>query len=162
MDRATVTLDDELAKPAQAPELLQWMRLVGAGVAQARFSGFDASNRFLVTTADASTPQPAASTIGLGTADIGAQVVIAWEGGDADRPVIIGRLRQRIEETGASAAVRVDGDRLVLQADREIELRCGESSIVLTRAGKVLIRGSYVLSRSRGANRIKGAYVDIN
>jgi hypothetical protein len=41
-------------------------------------------------------------------------------------------------------------------------LRCGESSIVLTRAGKVLIKGNYVLSRSRGANRIKGAYVDIN
>lgn len=161
MEPAIATLDDELAKPEQAPELLQWMRLVGAGVAQARFSGFDAGHRFLVTTADSHT-QAAASTIGLGTADIGAQVVVAWEGGDANRPIIIGRLRQRSEETTAATAVRVDGDRLVLQADREIELRCGQSSIVLTRAGKVLIRGSYVLSRSRGANRIKGAYVDIN
>ena len=41
-------------------------------------------------------------------------------------------------------------------------MRCGEASITLTRAGKVLIRGAYVLSRSSGANRIKGAAVEIN
>jgi hypothetical protein len=56
----------------------------------------------------------------------------------------------------------MDGERIVLHADRDIELRCGNASIVLTRAGKVLIKGNYVLTRSSGANKIKGAYVDIN
>ena len=47
-------------------------------------------------------------------------------------------------------------------AESEIVLRCGEASITLTRAGKVLIRGTYLLSRSSGVNRIKGGSVQIN
>jgi hypothetical protein len=50
----------------------------------------------------------------------------------------------------------------VVNAEREIELRCGEASITLTRAGKVLIKGEYVLTRAKGLNRIKGAAVSIN
>lgn len=57
---------------------------------------------------------------------------------------------------------RVDDERLVLSAEKEIVLRCGRSSITLTRAGKVLIRGRYLLSRSAGVNRIKGGSVQIN
>ena len=41
-------------------------------------------------------------------------------------------------------------------------LRCGKASITLTKAGKVLIEGSYVLSRSTGVNRIKGGSVQLN
>ena len=47
-------------------------------------------------------------------------------------------------------------------ADEEIVLSCGESSITLTRAGKILIRGKYVLSRSSGVNRIKGGSIQLN
>jgi hypothetical protein len=50
----------------------------------------------------------------------------------------------------------------VLSAEREIVLRCGAASITLTRAGKILINGSYILSRSTGYNKIKGAAVGIN
>jgi hypothetical protein len=57
---------------------------------------------------------------------------------------------------------RVDGHRVVLDAEQEIVLRCGKASITLTRAGKVLIRGAYLLSRSSGVNRIKGGSVQIN
>jgi hypothetical protein len=55
-----------------------------------------------------------------------------------------------------------DGERLVLTADKEIVLRCGEASITLTKAGKILIKGAYVLSRSSGTNRIQGGSVEIN
>lgn len=51
---------------------------------------------------------------------------------------------------------------LRFEAEEEIELRCGGASIVLTRAGKVLLRGAYLLSRSSGVNRIKGGSVQIN
>jgi hypothetical protein len=57
---------------------------------------------------------------------------------------------------------RLDGERIVLTAGQEIELRCGKASLILTRAGKVLIRGAYLLSRSSGVNRIKGGSVQIN
>ena len=56
----------------------------------------------------------------------------------------------------------VDGDRHVIEADREVVLRCGDASITLTRAGKVIIKGSYILSRSTGYHKIKGAAIDLN
>lgn len=140
-----------------------WMRLAGAGVTIAHFAGFDDEERFLVATVVGEPPRPAASIISLREQHIDCEVILAFDSGDARRPVILGILQRRRElQMPLAASVRVDGDKLLLQAEREIELRCGEATLVLTRAGKVLIRGTYVLSRSRGANRIKGAYVDIN
>ena len=51
---------------------------------------------------------------------------------------------------------------LVVSAEKELVFRCGQASITLTRAGKVLLRGTYPSSRSSGANRIKGGSVQIN
>ena len=59
-------------------------------------------------------------------------------------------------------SIKADNDRFVVSAEREIVLQCGDASITLTRAGKVLIRGNYVLSQATGYNRIKGAAIDIN
>lgn len=53
-------------------------------------------------------------------------------------------------------------ERLVLTAEREIVLQVGKASITLTQAGKIILRGTYVLSRSSGVNRIKGGSVEIN
>jgi hypothetical protein len=58
--------------------------------------------------------------------------------------------------------VDADGERMTVTAKEELVLRCGEASITLTKAGKVLIRGTYVSSRSSGVNRIKGGAVHIN
>ena len=44
-------------------------------------------------------------------------------------------------------------ERLTLTAAREIVLQCGRASIVLTRAGKVLVRGAYLSLRASGAHR---------
>ena len=51
---------------------------------------------------------------------------------------------------------------LVLSAEQEIVLHCGDASVTLTKAGKIILRGAYLLSRSSGVNRIKGASVQIN
>lgn len=66
------------------------------------------------------------------------------------------------ELSGAAQTVRVDGKRLVIEGQEEIVLSCGESSITLTKAGKILIRGKYLLSRSSGVNRILGGSVQVN
>ena len=58
--------------------------------------------------------------------------------------------------------VTVDGKRVSFNAEEEIVLRCGKASITLTKAGKVIIRGAYLLNRSSGVNRIKGGSVQIN
>ena len=112
-------------------------------------------------------PAPAQSTVALTAADTGREVVLAFAGGDARMPIVLGVLQTPhvVEPAGPSvpaADVRVDGERLTIEGQREVVLKCGEASITLTRAGKVLIRGTYVLSRSSGANRIKGASVDVN
>jgi hypothetical protein len=55
-----------------------------------------------------------------------------------------------------------DSEELVITAARQLTLRCGESSITLTAAGKIIIRGKYIVSRSSGVQRIKGGAVQIN
>ena len=41
-------------------------------------------------------------------------------------------------------------------------LRCGQASFVLRRIGRVVIRGTYVETRAKGVNRIKGGSVHLN
>ena len=93
---------------------------------------------------------------------VGREILLTFEEGDPERPVVIGLMESLSAQRQRPANVKVDDDSLVFTAEREIVLRCGKASITLTRAGKVLIRGAYVLSRSSGANRIKGGSVQIN
>lgn len=58
--------------------------------------------------------------------------------------------------------VKVDGKKITFDAKDEIHLRCGKSSILLRRDGKVVIKGSHLISRSSGGNKIKGSSVNIN
>jgi hypothetical protein len=103
----------------------------------------------------------ARTTTSLSREDIGAQVALMFEAGDPARPLVIGRI-QRLPDTAPPTVAHLDGERLEFTAEREIVLRCGRASITLTREGKVLIRGTYLSSRSSGANRIKGGSVQIN
>jgi hypothetical protein len=97
------------------------------------------------------------------------EALLVFESERADRPIIVGLLAP----AGAPATARgdarapvleaiVDGDRLVLQGRDEIVLRCGDASITLRRNGRVVVRGTYVETRSAGVNRIKGGSVQIN
>lgn len=106
----------------------------------------------------------AQTCVSLIPANIGRRLILAFEENDHERPVILGFLHEpEVASTDVSRLnVQIDGERLVFSADREIVIRCGEASITLTRAGKVLIKGSYLSSRSSGANRIKGGSVQIN
>ena len=106
-------------------------------------------------------PRPAPTAVALRRHDIGREAVLMFENGRGDRPIVVGLLQPAGPQPDPPAAT-LDGQRLELTAEREIVLRCGEASITLTRAGKVLIRGAYVLSRSSGQNDIKGATVHIN
>lgn len=143
-----------------ATRMAAWLKPASRGVHVATFAGFDADGRFQVCLDERGPVLSALSTVGLAPHQEGAAVIVAFADEDRERPVILGLVQPPL--AAPAVAVRADGERLLLSAEREIELRCGEASIVLTRAGKVLIRGNYVLSRSRGANKIKGAFVDIN
>jgi hypothetical protein len=138
--------------------------------ATARFHGFSLDDQPLVTGV-AAIPREivhARTTVPLVRAQIGSTVVLLFENNDVRRPIIVGVVQDRppaLAAPGAPApliAVQADDDRFVVTAEREIVLRCGDASITLTRAGKVIIKGAYILSRSSGYNKIKGAAVDIN
>lgn len=58
--------------------------------------------------------------------------------------------------------ITIDGKKVHIEAQEEIVFKCGESSITMTRAGKITIRGKYILNRSSGVNRILGGSVQVN
>jgi Domain of unknown function (DUF6484) len=139
----------------------------GTAVATARFHGFGPDDRPLI----ANLPElpgeivSAQTIVPLRREQVGSQVVVSFERGDVRRPIVMGVLQEvpsPAAEKPADVEVQADAARYVISAEREIVLRCGDASITLTRAGKVIIKGKYVLSRSSGYNKIKGAAVDIN
>lgn len=109
----------------------------------------------------------ARSTVALTQRMIGSGVLVLFEQGDPARPIITGVLQEhRVSPPAITPqlplSVQSDEQRVVISAEKEVVLRCGDASITLTRAGKVIIKGNYILSRSTGYNKIKGAAIDIN
>ena len=96
---------------------------------------------------------------------LGQEVVLIFERGDPCKPIILGLLQSHPPDpVPAPLPIQaiIDGERLVFTAEKEIVLRCGNASLTLTQAGKVLLQGAYVSSRASGVNRIKGGSVQIN
>ena len=108
---------------------------------------------------------PARATTDVGIADIGRSVVLAFDRDDQS-PIILGCIRQdgpgARSEPENHVEIEADGTRLKVSAQEQLVLRCGSASITLTKAGKVLIQGTYVSCASSGLNRVKGAAVQIN
>jgi len=105
------------------------------------------------------------STTVFNSNDIGCQIALLFEGGNPKRPIVIGRMhkpKEIVQSIQQKISVEVDNDRLEFEAENEIVLRCGKASITLTKSGKIILRGNYLLSRSSGVNRIKGGSVQIN
>ena len=153
----------EVLLPHEQPSMVVG-RLVGVGsegTPLVDFSGNDGG------------PVPARSTVTIPAESVKSmpEVILAFPGGPTPAPVImgvvqsqpitpipkIGRLEPRLP-----LEVSADGRRLVLHAYSELHLVCGESSLTLRRDGKVIIRGTHLLSRAKVTNRIQGGSVQIN
>jgi len=147
------------------------------GVVIGVMAGRDPSGSPLVSYPDmpAPHPLPARTLVALEAGAVGREVALLFEGGDPCRPIVMGLLHRppgpaaaegesgaRDGEPHRTREVEVDGRRITISAKEEIVLRCGQASITLTAAGKVLIQGAYLSSRSTGVNRIKGGSVQIN
>jgi hypothetical protein len=127
-----------------------------------------------------STPIKALSTATVTQQQVSRQVALLFNQGDLTKPIIMGLihspLQAMLENYGQGnetekvelAAdlniddVKVEGNKVTFEAQDEMIFKCGESSITLTKAGKVLIRGKYLLNRSSGVNRIMGGSVQAN
>jgi hypothetical protein len=128
-------------------------------------------------------PLPAISAVALDgdtareLAEAGQRVILAFDRGRSDRPILMALVHEPTSTPEACVdadadadadppdeplRVSVDGENVTLTGKRTIELRCGKASIVLTKAGKVIIRGTHLVSSSSGANRIRGGSVELN
>lgn len=133
--------------------------------------------------------RPAITTVNVETRFFGRQVALMFVNGESNSPIIVGFIRSQLiemldafefaeeDQTEAESdddthqqehshpvttELEVDGRKILLEAKDELCLKCGESSITLTKAGKISIRGKYILNRSTGVNRVLGGSVEIN
>jgi hypothetical protein len=169
LDRTETVFEEPAPLPVQAAPVSVLPKRTPAptihGVIVGSLAGFEETGTPLVTFPERGEecPLAAKSTVELSVRQIGHEVALVFEQGDIMKPIILGCVcpQPLVKREGTSEAT-LDGEQVVLSAEREIVLRCGKSSITLTRAGKVIIRGAYLLSRSSGVNRIKGGSVQIN
>nr|WP_319490548.1 DUF6484 domain-containing protein [uncultured Desulfobacter sp.] len=108
----------------------------------------------------------------------GLKVLLVFEDNRPDRPIIIDILSSLMDGIYGSETrseredlvlnmdetqdMTLNGKRIIFTGQEEIVLKCGKASITMTKAGKILIRGAYLLNRSSGVNKIKGGSVQIN
>jgi hypothetical protein len=97
---------------------------------------------------------------------IGCDVVLVFEDAGSAKPIIVGCVRNAGHQTTAQAVgqieVDADGERLIVSAKHGLVLRCGKASVTLSADGKIVLRGTQVVSHASGVNRVKGGSVQIN
>lgn len=96
----------------------------------------------------------------------GLRAALAFEDGDQTKPILLGLLDSPPSgsqlPTEAQLVTETKPKVLRIESEQELILECGEAKISLRADGRVVILGGYVLSRSKGANKIKGGSVQIN
>lgn len=99
-------------------------------------------------------------------------VLLVFENGNPNLPIIVGFINETLSNFPNNKELTLpikrpelvtrDNESIVIDAEKEIELRCGKSSVILKKNGKVVIKGTEIVSRAAKANKIKGAVVNIN
>lgn len=152
------------------PQLLE-RRAQGFEIVIGSLDGVDEEGRVMFREEGASQSVPV--TLGLEMSD-GAVVKAARLGQRAfvlrsphGLSILTGLLRERVANFARDARpgeleVRLEGETLRLTAEREIELRCGKSRLVLHRDGRVTLSGSHLVQSSTGPIRVKGATIALN
>jgi hypothetical protein len=94
---------------------------------------------------------------------IGARVLVGFLSGDETQPIVLGLLEPPpARDDHASAETEKQPETLRIKAGQELVIECGEARISLRKDGRIEIRGTHLISRSSGPNKIKGGSVFIN
>jgi hypothetical protein len=98
---------------------------------------------------------------------VGLEVIFLADGTDDERGYIVGVIDggpTAEVSPSTDARVEVDGEPSVvrLHARQRLELTCGRASLTMNADGTVVLKGTTVISRASGVNKIRGAAVRIN
>lgn len=109
----------------------------------------------------------ASALIPLDATQVGRAIALGFENADPRRPIVLGLILEERpnaapQPLSEQVALRQEGERVVLEAQGELELRCGDAVILLTADGQIHIRGGYITSHARAGQRIRGGSVQIN
>lgn len=162
----------------EAPEWLKGSVTVresagSAGTLTGHLCGLDDEGRLLFEPEDGGRPFEVAIAMSVSDGVIvravrrRARVLVLRTGDAAPRWLLVGLVRERVGEKARDAKpgrleVSVDGEKVKLEAEHDIELRCGQACITLRFDGRIELRGTHILSASRGPNRVKGATIALN
>lgn len=116
--------------------------------------------------------------IPLGGEHVGQSVVVAFQGAGVRSPIVLGLIWRPSPQSLAAQEpivsepsedvsedadeLYVDGERIVIEAGKTLELRCGDSALILSADGRVELRGKYITSHATATQRILGGSVNIN
>ncbi|MBZ9761239.1 DUF6484 domain-containing protein [Mesorhizobium sp. CA8] len=132
------------------------------GVVIGIFLGFGEDSPLVVFPGNRKETAVSARSLAELTSDmIGAEVALLFQEGDPGRPLIVGRIVDPAHKSDAPHVVR-DGERVRINANERIELRCGKATIIMEKDGRITIRGTYVTSHASATNRVRGASVNLN
>ncbi|HUQ84052.1 MAG TPA: DUF6484 domain-containing protein [Gemmatimonadaceae bacterium] len=94
----------------------------------------------------------------------GVRVLVGFLEGDEAQPIVLGFLEPppTIVNTPVEQRSAKQPETLRIEAGRELVIECGEAKISLRKDGRIEIRGTHLISRSSGPNKIKGGSVFIN
>ncbi len=97
-----------------------------------------------------------------GTLAIGDPVLVALPLEGETRGCVLGVIESFARALAPQETRTITAETIVLEAGSRIEIRVGDSGVLVTEDGRVQIRGKNVSSRARGLHTIRGAAVRIN
>jgi hypothetical protein len=151
---------------------------MGCGVCIGRIVRCDPSSGPVVVFFEGGGPKKARIVAGMSRDDLaraansGREVLMLFENGDIERPIIVALMEQEAEGPPATELTKkqigppkqavIDGETVKIEARNQIVLECGKGSITIRKDGKILVKGTKLVSRASETNKIKGASVNIN
>lgn len=153
-------------EPAIAPETF-------AGALTGHLAGIDEAGRLLFCEDGSATPYAVVIGLPLADEEVAAaaqaqqRALVIKPDNQPLRPVLVALLREGVSAEARDKAVgepatRINGQAVAIDAQQSLELSCGRARITLHSDGRIELNGDYLLSRSRGPIKLKGATIDIN
>jgi hypothetical protein len=91
---------------------------------------------------------------------VGDEVLLGFAGGDPTLPIVLGHVYDHVR--ARPRTLHLKADKILLEAQEQLLLQCGQGTLETLRDGKVRLRGKDILSRASRTNKIQGASVRIN